>query len=86
MSRVGKVEPARALDCLRSVPLFADLSDDRLAWIAEHGEEVRLGTGDVVAHQGDPRTASTWSSRARRSGPAGRREEIFVVTLGEGSM
>jgi signal transduction histidine kinase len=87
MSRVRKVEPARALDCLRSVPLFANLSDDRLAWIAEHGEEVRLGTGDVVAHQGDPPDGfyvviegeTEWT---RRVGG----EEIFVVTLGEGAI
>jgi len=84
---VRKVEPARALDCLRSVPLFANLSDDRLAWIAEHGEEVRLGTGDVVAHQGDPPDGfyvviegeTEWT---RRVGG----EEIFVVTLGEGAI
>ena len=82
-----KVEPARALDCLRSVPLFANLSDDRLAWIAEHGEEVRLGTGDVVAHQGDSPDGfyvviegeTEWT---RRVGG----EEIFVVTLGEGAI
>ena len=84
---MGKVEPARALDCLRSVPLFAGLSDDRLAWIAEHGEEVRLGAGDVVAHQGDPPDGfyvviegeTEWT---RRVGG----EEIFVVTLGEGAI
>jgi signal transduction histidine kinase len=87
MSRVRKVEPVRALDCLRSVPLFANLSDDRLAWIAEHGEEVRLGTGDVVAHQGDSPDGfyvviegeTEWT---RRVGG----EEIFVVTLGEGAI
>ena len=84
---MGKVGAARALDCLRGVPLFAGLSDDRLAWIAEHGEEVRLGAGEVVAHQGDPPNGfyvviegeTEWT---RRVGG----EEIFVVTLGEGDI
>src|SRR4028118_1659934 len=87
MSRVGKVEPDRTLDCLRSVPLFAGLPDDRLAWIAEHGEEVRLGAGDVVARQGDPTDGfyvviegeTEWTHRVGG-------EEIFVVTLGEGAI
>ena len=84
---MGKVEEARALDCLRSVPLFQSLPDDRLAWIAEHGEEVRLGAGDVIARQGDPPDGfyvviegeTEWT---RRVGG----EEIFVVTLGEGAI
>jgi len=84
---VGRVEPARALDCLRTVPLFGGLPDDRLAWIAEHGEEVRLETGDVIARQGDPPDGfyvviegeTEWT---RKVGG----EEIFVVTLGEGAI
>ena len=84
---MGKVEEARALDCLRGVPLFQGLPDDRLAWIAEHGEEVRLGARDVIARQGDPpggfyvviEGQTEWT---RRVGG----EEIFVVTLGEGSI
>ena len=84
---MGRVEEARALDCLRSVPLFASLPDERLAWIAEHGEEVALGAGDVVARQGDPPDGfyvviegeTEWT---RRVGG----EEVFVVTLGEGAI
>src|SRR4028118_2129929 len=87
MSRVGKVEPDRTLDCLRSVPLFASLPDERLAWIAEHGEEVRLGAGDVIASQGDPSNGfyvvmegeTEWT---RKVGG----EEIFVVALGAGAI
>ncbi len=84
---MGKVEPARALDCLRSVPLFRHLPDDKLAWIAGRGEEVRLETGGVIARQGDPPDGfyvviegeTEWT---RRVGG----EDIFVVTLGEGSI
>jgi len=84
---VGGVESARALDCLRAVPLFKSLSDDRLAWIAEHGEEVRVGAGDVIARQGDPPDGfyvviegeTEWT---RKVGG----EEVFVATLGEGAI
>jgi len=84
---VGKVEPAHALDCLRGVPLFKSLSDDRLAWIAEHGEEVRVEAGEVIARQGDPpdgfyvviEGGTEWT---RTVGG----EEVFVVSLGEGAI
>ena len=84
---MGKVEETRALDCLRSVPLFRQLPDDKLAWIADHGEEVSLGAGDVIARQGDPPNGfyvvmegeTEWTRRVGQ-------EEIFVVALGEGSI
>jgi signal transduction histidine kinase len=84
---VGRVEAARALNCLRAVPLFESLSEGRLAWIAEHGEEVRLGAGEVIAHQGEPPDGfyvviegeTEWT---RRVGG----EEVFVVALGEGAI
>jgi signal transduction histidine kinase len=84
---MGRVESARALDCLRAVPLFEGLSDVRLAWIAEHGEEVRVEAGEEIARQGDPPDGfyviiegeTEWT---RRVGA----EEVFVVTLGEGAI
>src|SRR5918997_1158761 len=84
---MGRVESARALDCLRAVPLFEGLSDVRLAWIAEHGEEVRVEAGEEIARQGDPPDGfyviiegeTEWT---RRVGG----EEIFVVALGEGAI
>ena len=84
---MGRTEQARAIDCLRTVPLFRRLPDDKLAWIAEHGEEVRLETGDVVARQGDPPDGfyvvmegeTEWTRKVGQ-------EEVFVVTLGEGSI
>ena len=84
---MGKVEESRALDCLRAVPLFQHLPDDKLAWIAEHGEEVRLESGDVIARQGDPPDGfyvvmegeTEWTRKVGE-------EEAFVATLGEGSI
>ena len=80
-------QAGRVLECLRSVPLFRHLPDDRLLWIGEHAEEVRLGAGAVIARQGDSPDGfyivmegeTEWT---RRVGG----EEVFVVTLGEGSM
>ena len=81
------METARALDCLRSVPLFQNLPDDKLAWITEHSDEVRLGAGATIARQGDPPDGfyvvmegeTEWTRRVGQ-------EDIFVVTLGEGSI
>jgi signal transduction histidine kinase len=80
-------EAARALDCLRTVPLFQGLSDDKLAWISEHADKVKLDAGSVIARQGDPPDGfyvvmdgeTQWTRRVGQ-------EDVFVVTLGEGSM
>jgi signal transduction histidine kinase len=80
-------EAARAIGCLRTVPLFENLADDRLAWISEQADEVRLEAGDVIARQGDPPDGfyvvmegeTEWTRRVGR-------EDVFVVTLGEGSI
>ena len=78
------METARALDCLRSVPLFQNLPDDKLAWITEHSDEVRLGAGATIARQGDPPDGfyvvmegeTEWTRRVGQ-------EDVFVVTLGK---
>ena len=42
------------LEQLRRVPLFAELSEDDLSWIADAGEAVELSGGDLLAGEGDP--------------------------------
>ncbi|MDQ2672866.1 MAG: ATP-binding protein [Actinomycetota bacterium] len=77
----------RVLDCLRSVPLFRQLSDEKLAWIHDHAEEVRLDAGTLIARQGDPPDGfyvvmegeTEWTRRVGQ-------EDVFVVTLGEGTI
>ena len=77
----------RVLDCLRSVPLFRQLSDEKLAWIHDHSEEVRLDAGTMIARQGDPPDGfyvvmegeTEWTRRVGQ-------EDVFVVTLGEGTI
>ncbi len=81
------VEAERALDCLRAVPLFQGLSDDKLTWISEHADKVELEAGSVLASQGDPPDGfyvvmegkTEWTRRVGQ-------EDVFVVTLGEGSI
>jgi hypothetical protein len=36
------VQDATAADSLRWVPLFSELPEDKLAWISNHRQEVRL--------------------------------------------
>jgi signal transduction histidine kinase len=77
----------RVLDCLRSVPLFRQLSDEKLAWIHDHSEEIRLDAGALIAHQGDPPDGfyvvmegeTEWTRRVGQ-------EDVFVVALGEGTI
>ena len=42
------------LDELRHVPLFTQLQDEQLQWIAEHSSEMILKNGDVLFTEGDP--------------------------------
>lgn len=39
---------------LRSVPVFAGLPEDQLAWLAERFEEIRLEPGAIFVRPGDP--------------------------------
>jgi signal transduction histidine kinase len=39
---------------LLSVPVFADLPDDQIAWFLSQSQEVRLSVGETYVRQGDP--------------------------------
>src|SRR3954451_17766736 len=41
-------------DELRQLFLFADLDDDKLHWVAEHGDVVAYPAGSVVSAEGAP--------------------------------
>ena len=81
------MQGAPVLEALRRVPLFSELPEGELAWISEQGEEVRLEPGTKIAIQGDPPDGfyvvlegeTEWT---RSVGG----QEVFVVTLGEGSI
>lgn len=78
---------ARVLDCLRSVPLFGGLPEDKLAWIQAHGHEVHLESGATIAREGDPPDGfyvvmhgqTEWTRHVGN-------EDVFVVSLGEGDI
>jgi CRP-like cAMP-binding protein len=74
-------------DRLRSADVFADLTEERLAWLAELGEVAELRAGTVVARQGDPADAF-WlilDGRVRWTRRVGGRE-VHAVTLGPGEV
>jgi signal transduction histidine kinase len=81
------VPDERVLECLRSVPLFSQLPDEKLAWIHDHSKEIRLDAGALIARQGDPPDGfyvvmegeTEWTRRVGQ-------EDVFVVTLGEGTI
>ncbi len=42
------------IDALRQVPLFAELTDEQLRWLAEQGTQLWTQQGDIFVKQGDP--------------------------------
>jgi signal transduction histidine kinase len=81
------VQGATVAGTLRRVPLFSRLPEDKLAWISDHGQEIRLEAGTRIASQGDPPDGfyvvlegeTEWS---RKVGG----KDVFVVNLAEGSI
>src|SRR5690348_7750484 len=65
---------------LRKLFLFADLDDDKLAWVAAHGDVVEYPAGSVVSAEGAPAECfwvllSGTMTMSRRVG----REEVETV-------
>jgi signal transduction histidine kinase len=74
-------------DRLRAADVFADLPEERLAWLAGLGEVAEVRAGTVVARQGDPADAF-WlilDGRVRWTRRVGGRE-VHAVTLGAGEV
>ncbi len=81
------MEAAKITDCLRGVPLFQSLDEDKLRWISEQGAVLELESGATIANQGDPPDGfymildgeTEWTQNVGG-------EEVYVVTLGEGDI
>ncbi|MGB3683360.1 MAG: ATP-binding protein [Rubrobacteraceae bacterium] len=81
------MEATKITDCLRGVPLFQSLDEEKLQWVSEQGEVVELAAGDRIARQGDPADGfymilegeTEWTQNVGG-------EEVYVVTLGEGDI
>jgi signal transduction histidine kinase len=41
-------------EALRGIPVFADLAEEEIGWLAEHAEEVHLAHGEVSVQEGEP--------------------------------
>ncbi len=46
--------PLPLIEALRAHPMFSDLDDEQLAWIAQNAEDVHLSPGEIFVHEGDP--------------------------------
>jgi CRP-like cAMP-binding protein len=42
------------LEALRQTALFAELTDEQLQWLAEHGSLIQLAAGEYLALEGEP--------------------------------
>lgn len=81
------MQSATLTDDLRRAELFRDLDDDKLGWVVDHGEELRLEKGATIAREGDPPDGfyvvlegeTEWRRRVGQ-------EDVYVVTLGGGSI
>ena len=81
------MEATKITDCLRDVPLFQSLDEEKLRWVSEQGEVLELESGATIATQGDPpdgfyvilEGASEWTQNVGG-------EEVYVVTLGPGDI
>ena len=81
------MEATKITDCLRGVPLFENLDEEKLQWVSEQGEVVEFESGERIAAQGDPPDGfyvilegkTEWT---RNVGG----EETYVVTLGPGDI
>ncbi len=79
-SRLGEI-----LDALKRVGPLAGLSDDEFAWLAIHGKERTIPSGDVLFHEGDPVSSMSIllkgeiQVRRERGGPAA----LFIGRAGQ---
>ena len=51
---IGNEQIRSVVEELRKIPVFSDLPEDQLVWLAQRFEEVRLDPGQVYAREGDP--------------------------------
>jgi signal transduction histidine kinase len=81
------VQDAAVADTLRGVPLFSELPEDKLNWIYDHGQEIRLEAGEKIASQGDLPDGFyvVLEGETEWTRDVGGKD-VFVVNLGPGSI
>jgi CRP/FNR family transcriptional regulator len=74
--------PAAAADVLRRVPLFADLTDTEIKFLAERAVPRRYGPGEIIFAEGDVCAGlfviESGSIRLFKSSPGGR-EQVLTI-------
>ena len=71
---------------LLSVPAFADLPDDQIAWFISQSQELNLKAGEVYSRQGDPADAMFVILEGLLQGRGELGGETFVFNLGPGAV
>ena len=79
--------PLPLIEALRAVPVFSELTDNQLTWIAANSEERHFGAGEVVFHAGEPADYMVivlgGEFETRRDGPNG---EVIRFTAKSGDV
>ncbi|HZN11339.1 MAG TPA: ATP-binding protein [Blastocatellia bacterium] len=74
------------MTALRRVKIFADLPPEHLAWLATHGQELRLAAGEALKREGDPADAMfvffEGEMQARREG-GGFDGQVYTMRAGD---
>lgn len=73
-------------ELLRTVPSFADLPDDQIAWFISQSREMHLKAGDVYSRSGDPADAMFVILEGRLQGRGELGGEPFVFDLEPGDV
>src|SRR6202521_76265 len=71
---------------LLSVPAFADLPDDQIAWFISQSEEMRLKAGDPYFREGDPADAMFVILEGQLQARGERGGETVVITIKPGDV
>ena len=92
MAHSGPAKPASGSEgeslsaALRKIPIFADLSEEQLGWFASCSEDLRLASGAILTHEGDPANALfvllEGEMRGRRES-AGPDAPIYIAHAGQ---
>jgi CRP-like cAMP-binding protein len=82
MFAMSTAKPSNAMEILRKVAIFADLSESELQFLAERAVPRDFETGDIVFSEGEPCAGlfivETGALRIFKSSPSGREQVLSV--------
>jgi signal transduction histidine kinase len=77
---------AESTELLRSVPVFADLPDEQIAWFLSQSQDLRLKAGETYSRQDDPADAMFVLLEGEFQGRGELAGETLVLTLKAGEV